>query len=93
MDGVPATVNVATTGVHVVNVWMREDGFVFDKLLLTTNSSVVPSGSGPLESPRKAAPAGEEADVAGASGDASSAACGESGIELLLLLALSRRRR
>ena len=46
----PATVNVTTTGLHTINLWMREDGFVADKLLLTTNTSFVPSGTGPSES-------------------------------------------
>jgi glucose/arabinose dehydrogenase len=52
MDGVVATVNVATTGLHTINIWMREDGFAIDKLVLTTSSSFVPSGTGPAESPR-----------------------------------------
>jgi hypothetical protein len=50
-DGVVATIHVPTVGVHTVNVWMREDGFVFDKLLLTTNAALTPSGTGPAESP------------------------------------------
>jgi len=48
---------VATTGVHTINVWMRESGMVFDKLVLTTASSYVPTGTGPAESvPTVAAP-------------------------------------
>lgn len=52
MDGVSATISVPSTGVHTINLWMREDGFVVDKLVLTTSSSYVPSGTGPTESPR-----------------------------------------
>jgi len=52
MDSVDATFNVASTGVHTVNVWMREDGFVFDKIVLTTNASYTPTGNGPAESSR-----------------------------------------
>jgi glucose/arabinose dehydrogenase/Ca2+-binding RTX toxin-like protein len=52
MDGPVATFDVPTTGFHVVNVWMREDGFVIDKLVLTTDSSFTPTGTGPPESPR-----------------------------------------
>jgi hypothetical protein len=52
MDGVVATINVATAGVHTVNLWMREDGTVVDKLLLTTNTSYTPTGTGPAQSPR-----------------------------------------
>jgi hypothetical protein len=52
MDGVVATVDVATSGVHTLNVWMREDGFVIDKIVLTTSASFIPTGTGPTESPR-----------------------------------------
>ena len=52
LDGSAATFNVTSIGVHTVNVWMREDGFVFDKLVLTTDANYTPSGTGPAESPR-----------------------------------------
>jgi glucose/arabinose dehydrogenase len=52
MDGPSATINVTSAGVHVFNVWMREDGFVLDKIILTTSVSYTPSGAGPAESPR-----------------------------------------
>ena len=52
LDGVVATVNVDTAGEHTINVWMREDGFRLDKLLLTTSASYTPTGAGPAESPR-----------------------------------------
>ena len=48
----PATIVVSTPGVHTFNLWMREDGFMVDKILLTKSSSYVPSGTGPPESPR-----------------------------------------
>ena len=51
MDGPVATVNITTTGTHTLNLWMREDGLVVDKLLLTTNASYIPSGTGVPESP------------------------------------------
>jgi lysophospholipase L1-like esterase len=38
-------------GVHTINVWMREDGTIVDRLLLTPQSTV-PSGDGPAESSR-----------------------------------------
>ncbi len=50
-DGVVATMQVATGGLHTVNVWMREDGFVLDKVVLTINASFpTPVGEGPPES-------------------------------------------
>jgi hypothetical protein len=52
MDGPVATLNVTSTGVHTVNLWMREDGTVVDKIVLTTSSSYTPSGNGPVESTR-----------------------------------------
>ena len=51
-SGGAPTITVATAGVHTVNVWMREDGVVFDKLLLTTSATYAPTGNGPAESPR-----------------------------------------
>jgi hypothetical protein len=50
MDNVDATINVPTTGLHRVSVWMREDGLILDKLLLTNNAAYVPTGTGPAES-------------------------------------------
>jgi hypothetical protein len=44
-----ATINVTTPGVHSVEVRMREDGFVCDKIVLTTDSGYTPSGAGPAE--------------------------------------------
>ena len=58
MDNVDATLDITTTGVHTINVWMREDGFIFDKILLTTNAAYVPAGAGPAESPQVAPPTG-----------------------------------
>jgi hypothetical protein len=45
----PMVVN--TPGLHVINVWMREDGFAVDKILLTSHASFTPTGLGPTESP------------------------------------------
>ena len=42
--------NVSSVGVHVVNLWMRED--VADKIVLTTSDSFVPTGVRPTESAR-----------------------------------------
>lgn len=52
LDSAPATLEVTAPGVHTLNLWMREDGFMADKILLTTDSSFVPSDLGPPESPR-----------------------------------------
>jgi lysophospholipase L1-like esterase len=56
MDGPVARIEVATTGLHTLNVWMREDGFILDKIVVTTSSIDAFSGSGPDESPRESAP-------------------------------------
>lgn len=45
-----ATLTVNSPGVHTVHLWLREDGFAFDKLLLTTSAGVTPSGVGPSQS-------------------------------------------
>jgi len=52
IDNVVATINVTTAGTHTLNLWMREDGFQVDKILLTTSTSFTPSGAGPAESSR-----------------------------------------
>ena len=54
-DQAVARVYVATTGIHTVNVWMREDGFVIDKLVLSDNPGFRPTGEGPVVSPRGSA--------------------------------------
>jgi fibronectin type 3 domain-containing protein len=48
----PATFSVSTPGVHTLNIYMREDGFILDKIVLTTSSSYTPTGTGPVESAR-----------------------------------------
>jgi hypothetical protein len=50
-DGLgPAQIVVDGAGVHTISVWMREDGWIFDKIVLTTNADFVPEGEGPAES-------------------------------------------
>jgi RHS repeat-associated protein len=50
---VSVTVTVATAGLHTVNVWMREDGSIVDKIILTTNTSFVPTVLGAATSARQ----------------------------------------
>ncbi|MBP7053609.1 MAG: discoidin domain-containing protein [Phycisphaerae bacterium] len=52
MDGPAATFEVEEVGVHTVNIYMREDGMVFDKIVVTTNADYTPTGHGPAESSR-----------------------------------------
>ena len=51
-----STVNISTAGVNTVHVWMRQDGLLIDKILLTQDGGFVPTGQGPAESPRAAGP-------------------------------------
>jgi hypothetical protein len=53
LDGTGARLNISSPGLHTIHVWMREDGFRLDRILLTTSSSYVPRGAGPQESPRQ----------------------------------------
>jgi len=48
--------NVATSGVHTITFSMREDGFEFDKWLMTTDKDLVPQGFGPAEQERNGVP-------------------------------------
>jgi hypothetical protein len=41
LDGVNATLSVASTGVHTINLWMREDGFVADRFAADDSERVV----------------------------------------------------
>jgi hypothetical protein len=52
-EGQRTTVNVSKAGLHTIEIWMREDGLILDRVLLTTSMSYKPSGSGPAQSPRK----------------------------------------
>ena len=45
-----ATIEIKEAGTRTLNVWMREDGFIIDKLLLTRDEKVKPDGKGPDES-------------------------------------------
>lgn len=45
----PVTVS-HTAGMHTVNLWMAKDGFRVDKVVLTTNVVVPPTGTGPAVS-------------------------------------------
>lgn len=53
----PATIglNITTPGVRTFNVWMREDGVMVDKVILTTNASFTLPGAdlGPAESGKR----------------------------------------
>ena len=51
LDGPVAAINITTAGLHTLNVWMRDDGFVLDAMVLTVNPTLVP-GSGNVESYR-----------------------------------------
>jgi N-acetylneuraminic acid mutarotase/glucose/arabinose dehydrogenase len=58
MDGPVATINVPTAGLHTVNIWTRESGFRVDRLLLTSDAGLTPTGNGPPESQRAGAAVG-----------------------------------
>jgi hypothetical protein len=42
---------VPHAGLHKINLWMREDGAMIDKIVITT-SGQLPEDNGPAESPR-----------------------------------------
>lgn len=47
------TVQISTAGLHTFHIWMREDGFYADKIVLRQGSAgTAPTGTGPTESPR-----------------------------------------
>jgi hypothetical protein len=55
MDGPRATIEVTALGEQTLNLWMREDGVQVDKIVVTTDATLVPTSfgaTGPDESPR-----------------------------------------
>jgi hypothetical protein len=46
------TMDIPGPGEYTINVWMREDGFWFDKIVFTTDPGYTPTGLGPEESIR-----------------------------------------
>ena len=46
-DGEDATIKIEAPGKHTLNVWMREDGFILDRIILTTDAKFAPTGKGP----------------------------------------------
>jgi hypothetical protein len=48
----PSTFEITQAGVHTINLWMREDGQIVDKILVTTDATFTPTGAGPAQSPR-----------------------------------------
>jgi lysophospholipase L1-like esterase len=52
MDGPAASIEIPSDGVHMINVWMREDGFIIDKVVLSIDPNCsVCTGIEPAESP------------------------------------------
>jgi len=49
LDGTEATIEVLSAGIHTLNIWMHQDGFRLDKIILTKSSAYQPSGNGPEE--------------------------------------------
>ena len=45
-----AFIVVTNAGEHTFNIWMREDGFNLDRILLTTDAAYTPANPGPPES-------------------------------------------
>ena len=48
-DNEPAVIEIKDAGTHTINLWMREDGFIIDKLLLTQDEKYTPKDKGPAE--------------------------------------------
>jgi len=46
------TVSISSAGQHTINVFMREDGFIADKIILSNSQGFTPSGITQAESPR-----------------------------------------
>ena len=49
-DGSRATLQISQSGVHNISLWMREDGLVVDKIVITNDPRFQPTGLGPAVS-------------------------------------------
>jgi hypothetical protein len=70
MDGRPAMLQVQRAGVQTLNVWMREDGMVIDKIVLTRDSSLDPADYG-AQGPASNQPASSSGGSGSGSGGSS----------------------
>ena len=43
----PSQIEITTVGTHILDIWVREDGLIIDKIVLTTNPDYRPTGQGP----------------------------------------------
>ncbi|MFT5124675.1 MAG: hypothetical protein ACI9TH_003395 [Kiritimatiellia bacterium] len=46
-DNIIASLEVPSAGVHTINIWMREDGYFLQRILLSSTPNFVPHGEGP----------------------------------------------
>ena len=51
-NGGHATLEIPSPGLYAVDLWAREDGFLVDKIILTTNPGYTPEGEGAVASGR-----------------------------------------
>ena len=47
LDGNQATIDIPSTGTHTVNIWMREDGFYADRVVITSDADFNPNTTQP----------------------------------------------
>jgi hypothetical protein len=47
LEGGAATIEVPSPGLHTVNLWMREDGVIIDRVVLSPDPAYKPGGDGP----------------------------------------------
>jgi hypothetical protein len=50
MSASSALLEIDEPGLHTLHLWMREDGLLIDRVLLTMDDTYIPTGSGPSES-------------------------------------------
>jgi len=50
VNGPAASLVVASTGLHNIDIWMGKAGLIVDKIVITTNPNFVPTNEGPIES-------------------------------------------
>jgi len=64
MDSSVATINIAKAGLHTLNLWLREDGFDVDKIVLTRSSQYKPVDDG-AQGPAQSEEIGDDSNQSG----------------------------
>ena len=53
MNNSRSVIDIPAPGIYTLNLWMREDGLIIDKIVITNDAGFTPDSFGPPESSRQ----------------------------------------